>query len=233
MDVAELTVRIPAFLLALTLHEYMHAWAADRFGDPTARLMGRLSFNPLAHLDPMGTVLMIFAGFGWGKPVPVDPSKLRDPRKNELWISLAGPLSNLALVAVVGLILRGVFLFWRGHPQFTISGAVGWLFAFMAWTVVINAILAAFNLIPIPPLDGSKVLSRLLPGERWEESFMALERFGGLGMLLLLFFLTRSEIFQRWILWPLIDLPCRIFVGTGAHQLMALGSAALQMGGAS
>ena len=154
----EFLLWFPSIIFALTVHEFAHAWTADRFGDPTPRALGRVSLNPLVHLDPVGTLLIAVFHFGWGKPVPVDPRFLRRPRRDMLYIALAGPAANLASAVVFGLLLRladGTTAWSEGY------GPV--LFHVLRITVLLSLILTFFNLIPIPPLDGSKILASLLP----------------------------------------------------------------------
>ena len=156
-------------IVAITAHEFAHALVADRLGDPTPRSLGRLSLNPLKHLDPIGTLMMIIARFGWGKPVPIDPYNFRSPRRDELLVSLAGPASNLILAASAGIL--NLLL-----PP--ILGSILYLFA------LINISLGLFNLLPLPPLDGSKIFLNLLPIEsslNWEENL------GRYGQLILIF----------------------------------------------
>ena len=149
---------IPPILFALCFHEFSHAYVAFRMGDPTAAALGRLTLNPLKHLDPMGTILLFFAGFGWAKPVPVDPRRLADPRRDMLWIAAAGPLSNIALALASGIALRLLL------PVFSSMAALGPQTArLLLYSVQINLVLAFFNLIPLPPLDGSTVLKGILP----------------------------------------------------------------------
>ena len=149
-------------LLAITIHEFSHAYAADRLGDPTPRAMGRLTLNPLAHLDPIGTLMIFIAHFGWGKPVPIDPYNFKNPRRDEIIVALAGPISNIILGSTIGII----------------SLTTGYFNEILYIIAIVNFSLAVFNLIPIPPLDGSKVFLNLMPVEKayeWEKAF---ERYG-------------------------------------------------------
>jgi Zn-dependent protease len=149
---------VPAIIIAITGHEFAHAWVAYRFGDTTARDEGRVSLNPLAHLDPVGTLGIIFVGFGWGKPVPVDPTRLRHPRA-DLLVSAAGPLTNLLLAALGAIPLRiGGVMEWLRQIGFGNAAAV--LFPMF---IQVNLMLAVFNFLPLGPLDGSHVLEQLLP----------------------------------------------------------------------
>lgn len=141
-----------AIVLALAFHEYAHAYVAYRLGDATAADQGRLTLNPLAHLDVVGTICLVVLGFGWGKPVPVNEGNLRNRRWGGLWVSLAGPASNVAISLVAAALTR------------LLGGSVGELAAvFLIFFVGVNLVLAAFNLIPVPPLDGSSILFSLLP----------------------------------------------------------------------
>lgn len=148
-----------SLVIAITIHEFAHAWAADRLGDPTPRLQQRLTLNPLAHLDPLGTLALLVAGFGWGKPVEFDPFNLANPKRDTALVALAGPLTNLLLA--VGATLLG---------QYTPLGAVVPMQFFYSF-ILINVSLMIFNLLPIHPLDGGKILYGILPktyAEEWE-----------------------------------------------------------------
>jgi len=170
-----LPVMLLALLFSVVLHECAHGWVAERRGDPTARLLGRLTLNPLKHIDPVGTILVplvlaLLPGglmFGWAKPVPVDPTRLRDPLRDQAWVAAAGPASNLLLAAACA-ILRGVLAALAG-PAAHGGGGVGtdlvlFLAQLLEWGMFLNVLLALFNLIPIPPLDGSWILYRWLRG---------------------------------------------------------------------
>ena len=139
-------------VVAVTVHEAAHAWLANRLGDPTARLLGRISLNPAKHLDPIGSLLFILTGFGWGKPVPVELFNLREPMKDNAFIALAGPVSNLLMATIAALVYA--VLQDTGNFDFAIYFEI---FAY------INVMLAVFNLLPIPPLDGSKIYRSILP----------------------------------------------------------------------
>lgn len=198
-----LAIRALPILLAVTFHEVAHGWVARKLGDPTAASQGRLSLNPLVHVDPVGTVLFplmqyLFTGsvfFGWAKPVPVDPRYFRDPRKGMMWVALAGPATNIVLAVVSGLIVHLLLFIEPSIPGWVQAGAptmLGqwlvplWLMAL--FSIVINVALAAFNMMPIPPLDGSRVVYAILP-RHLAASWARLERYGlliVLGIIVLL-----------------------------------------------
>lgn len=158
-----LLLMIPPLLLALTVHEWSHGYAAMRLGDPTARLLGRLTLNPLAHLDPLGSLLFLLPPhIGWAKPVPVDVRYLKNPRRDMMWIALAGPASNLALAVLFGIALR-LLAGSRALDAPGTPAAMAGLAPMAGFAVWVNLALMAFNLIPIFPLDGSRILTGLLP----------------------------------------------------------------------
>lgn len=181
-------------LLALPLHEFAHAWVAWRFGDSTAKDLGRLTLNPFRHLDPLGSLMMYVAHFGWAKPVPVDARNFRRRRLGMLLVAVAGPLSNLLLaffsMLLLGLLTKlavvGVLTGGTGAGAAVLGGAMDLL----GIMVQINILLAIFNLLPIPPLDGSRVLSSFLP-DRWMVRLASMERWIGLAFLLVVIVLPR------------------------------------------
>jgi len=162
-----------SLIIAITIHEYSHAWSADRLGDPTPRMQGRLTLNPLAHLDPLGTLALIFIHFGWGKPVQFDPYNLANPKRDSALISLAGPASNLILAIILSLTLNFFTL-----PYLLIS---------LFYTIIsMNIVLAVFNLIPIYPLDGEKILSGLLPPQLASEYSSIMRQYGTMILIFML-----------------------------------------------
>jgi len=165
-------------IIAISIHEFSHALLADHLGDPTPRVAGRLTINPKAHLDPIGSLLLLFAGFGWGKPVPFDPFNLRNPKKDAAIISFAGPFSNLLMAAVASLVFRFLDAIPIMFPIFI--GDILSLFIYF------NVLLAVFNLVPIHPLDGFKVVAGILP-KKYYHDWLSLESYGIIFLILLIF----------------------------------------------
>jgi len=174
MNIQVIILLIPPILLALTFHEYMHGWAAYKMGDPTAKMAGRLTMNPIAHLDPIGTLMLFLVHFGWARPVPVDPRYFRNPKRDMLIVAAAGPLANMFLALLSGLLVR---LFQSGYFNFLPLGVLQPVYTMVILSLQINLALAIFNLLPIPPLDGSKILMGLIP-PRYEAHLNWLERYG-------------------------------------------------------
>jgi Zn-dependent protease len=158
---AELLKVIPAILIGLTVHELAHAWVALRLGDDTPRLMGRLTLNPLKHVDLFGFIMLVVAGFGWAKPVMINRANLKKPVRDDILIALAGPLSNLAFSLLLVILLRGVVVLVPFGSRESFQSVTSVFLVFIA----INVSLGLFNLLPIPPLDGSHVVGNLLAGK--------------------------------------------------------------------
>ncbi len=173
-------------LVAVTFHELAHGFVAYRLGDPTAKLAGRLTFNPLKHLDPLGTLVFIMTRMiGWAKPVPVNPFNLRDPKKDMIWVSLAGPAANMLIAVASALLYKLVMILPVGNI-FIVKKILVPVALMLQLSVILNIGLAVFNLIPIPPLDGSKILMGLLP-PRQAIAFSRIEPYGFFIILILLF----------------------------------------------
>ncbi len=188
LEPSVLVILIPILIFAFSIHEFSHAWAAYRLGDPTASQLGRLTLNPLAHLDPLGSMALLFIGFGWGKPVPVDYRYLQNPKQDMLWIALAGPAANFSIALVSGLLLR---LLW-GLGLLSGDAAI---MKVLVMSLQINLVLGLFNFLPIPPLDGSRILAGLIP-DRHRQLLMNLEYYGPkvLFALILIGMFTRVSI---------------------------------------
>jgi len=186
-----------ALVIGITIHEFAHAYTAYRMGDSTAKMAGRVTFNPIAHMDPLGTLMLFLAGFGWGKPVPVNPFQLRHGRWGQVLVSLSGPLSNIIAAAIFALPLRILITANVETPAIVIQ--------VLQAIIELNLILAIFNLIPIPPLDGSRILTALAP--RAFSGIMAeIERIGPFVLLgiIVLTIVMNIPLFSRIIL-PLVS----------------------------
>jgi Zn-dependent protease len=207
--VQQIVLIAPGFLLAITVHEFTHGYIAYKFGDPTAKLAGRLTFNPISHLDPIGTIILVLTQMiGWAKPVPVDPRYFKNPRTDMFWVSLGGPAANLVTATVLAMLMH-VLIFLTGG---TLSGEISKLilvplYMILLFAVKINIVLAIFNLIPVPPLDGSKILSGLLP-QRQAYEFEKLEPYGFIILIILIF--TNA---LNYIIWPPIRLIEALLLG--------------------
>ena len=212
-NIFEIVWSIPAVLIAITLHEYWHGRMAYKLGDPTAAEAGRLTLNPLAHLDPIGTLMLLLFRFGWAKPVPVNFNRLNHPKRDMIYVSLAGPIANVAIAIIFALILRlsyyfiGQITMVQSSSFFNLSITIlrGWLI-FLQTGVIINLALAIFNLIPVPPLDGSKILLGLLPYSQ-AYKYAKLESYGPI----LLLILVLSGIIGK-VLFPIVFFLFRFLV---------------------
>ena len=195
-----LILLIPVLVFTLVFHEFSHAWVANKLGDPTARYSGRLTLNPLAHLDPFGSLMILFVGFGWAKPVPVDSRYLANPRVDMMKIAFAGPAANLLLAFVGGTIIRTGL----------VSGSITLMLLLFTQ---INIMLAVFNMIPIPPLDGSQIFSSIMM-RRYPELVYKLQMYGPqilLGLIMIGYFTRISPI---WIvISPFVNFFLFLFAG--------------------
>ncbi len=195
-----LILLIPVLVFALVFHEFSHAWVANQLGDPTAKYAGRLTLNPLAHLDIFGSLMILFVGFGWAKPVPVDSRYLGNPRIDMMKIAFAGPASNLILALISGTIIR----------------ATGYMGAFTTMLVMftqINIMLAVFNMIPISPLDGSQIFSGFMMRKN-PDMVYKLQIYGPqilMGLILFGMFTRISPIW--WVMRPFVDFFMFLFAG--------------------
>lgn len=199
--VQRLILQIPALLVAVTVHELSHGLVADRLGDPTARRQGRITLNPLPHIDPLGAIAFVLAGFGWAKPVPVNAHNLRHPRRDMALVAAAGPISNF-LVALVGLIAFRLVGRLDAAP-FLVEPAAGVLL----YVYLFNLGLGIFNLIPLPPLDGGHFLPYFLPSRSWS-LIRQLEQYGP--FILILLVMTGAT---RYIVGPALSVANALYIG--------------------
>lgn len=210
MNLQYIILLAPPILLALSFHEFSHGWVANKLGDPTAKLAGRLSMNPLVHLDPIGTLMIFLVRFGWARPVPVDPRYFSKPKRDMLLVSVAGPGANMILALLSGLLLR---LFHGGVFNFFPHNILQPLYLMVKFSLQINLALAIFNLLPIPPLDGSKILYGILP-PKYDHIFNSLERYGGFVLMGLILFgmLSGISVLGAFI-YPFVNFFSGIFGG--------------------
>jgi len=226
---------LPARVMALSIHEWAHAWAAYKCGDPTARMMGRMTLNPAAHLDLVGTIMMALLGFGWAKPVPVNPRNFRNYRRDDIIVSLAGITMNLILFLVSTLVCAVVLIIAIGSSapglpmNFVVTNAplvghvfvesvwgrmAGYIFEMLQYFVLVNISLAVFNLIPVPPLDGSHVLANLLPRNPFRNPRVG--QIAYLAMLALLFTGALGDLLSYVTTWAIQG------VGSAVYALLHL-----------
>jgi Zn-dependent protease len=200
-------IYIVALLFAIAVHEFSHAFVADHLGDPTPRLQGRLKLNPLVHIDQFGLIFLLFFGFGWGKPVQFDPYNLKHPRKDAALISIAGPISNFIIALGLSLLLR-LFILLNQSFLYAIGSFI--IIPFIS----LNIVLGVFNLLPIHPLDGFKIVGGLLSEEKAKEWYQ-LERYGFIFLLMLIFPLGKSSMLDM-IIKPAISFLMNILIPSGS-----------------
>jgi Zn-dependent protease len=205
----KLSIMLVPGLMAITFHEVSHGFIAWRFGDNTARSLGRLTLNPLKHLDIIGTIMIIVVGIGWAKPVPVNFNNLRNPKRQMMWVAAAGPLTNMILALLSALLIRIIVPMTESLPDSS------WLQIFiepillmLAFSIYINLLLSLFNLLPLPPLDGGRVLMGLLP-HRQAATLARIEPYGMIIIIVLVFF---TDLFKYTIL-PLLGVAVHLIAG--------------------
>lgn len=196
-DFRQMLLFLPGILFGLTIHEFAHAYVAYWLGDNTAARQGRLTLNPLAHLDPLGTLLFVVAGFGWARPVPVDSRFFRNPRRDDILVTAAGPVSNLIVAAVLGLVFRLM------PVDLGADSILATIKLLMVYAIQINLVLFFFNLLPIFPLDGARIVQRLLP---LNEAY-AFARLESAGPLILMGLIAIGQMTRFSIIGLLIGTP--------------------------
>jgi len=205
----KLSIMLAPGLMAITCHEVSHGYVANRFGDGTARSLGRLTLNPLKHLDVIGTLMVFVIGIGWAKPVPVNFKNLRNPKRDMVWVAAAGPVTNFILAFISAMGLRCGVAISGSLSFFPLKEAVlSPILLMLAFSVYINLLLAIFNIIPVPPLDGGRVLAGLLP----PRSAQALGRFEPYGMVIIVLLVFFTDIFSK-VLQPALSLGINLLAG--------------------
>ena len=204
-NLTQFIIQFPILLFSITVHEYMHGRIADKFGDDTARVMGRLTLNPLAHIDMIGTIILTLLSaitgwplFGWAKPVPVNPYRLNNPKQDMIFVGLAGPAANLLLIIVSSVCI------WLLR-SFAPVQMLEYTYPVFQFMLVINAVLLVFNLVPIPPLDGSRIVSGLLP----HDLAYKYERITPYGFFIVLFLLSSGMLWS--IMGPVVNFIIHLF----------------------
>jgi len=182
----DLIFLIPAIIIGITVHEFSHAFMSVKLGDPTPKFQDRLTLNPLSHIDPFGLVALVLFGFGWGRPVQINPSYYKNGKRDRILVSLAGPLSNILVILITAIIFR-----------FTINMTSNFIWKLGAYIININAVLCIFNLLPIPPLDGSKILLEILPLDNKYQLYYKLQKYS-----LLIFIVFLATGLAQKILMP-------------------------------
>ena len=207
-SIQEAIVNIPVVLFAITVHEYAHGRIALLLGDPTAKMAGRITFNPVSHIDPIGAICLYLFHFGWAKPVPINPRYFRNPRMGNVWVALAGPLANFGAALLAGILIRYFLFPSELYLRILVS------------MVILNIALGLFNLLPIPPLDGSHVLESLLPYNALVK-YRQIERYAPI-VLLGVFFADQFlhlRIFSRLLGYPIFYI-AHLFAGDNLFRLL-------------
>jgi len=215
----KLSIMLVPGLFAITCHEVSHGYVAWHYGDPTARMLGRLTLNPLKHIDIIGTLMIVFIGIGWAKPVPVVYENLRNPKRDMMWVAAAGPITNLLLAFASAMFLRGLVTFAGPAvaPGSQLAMVIEPLVLMLAFSVYINLLLAIFNMIPLPPLDGGRVLSGLLPN-RQAAVLSRIEPYGMVIIIVLVFF---TNIFS-YVVLPLLNVGVHLLAGPQGDLVMGI-----------
>jgi len=214
----KLSIMLVPGMLAITCHEVSHGFIAWRYGDPTARMLGRLTLNPLKHIDIIGTLMIFFVGIGWAKPVPVVYENLRNPKRDMIWVAAAGPITNILLATASAFILRGIVAFANPARSGTqLDMIIEPVVLMLAFSVYINLLLAIFNMIPLPPLDGGRVLCGLLPNRQ----AAALSRIEPYGMVLIIVLVFFTNIFS-YIILPLLNVGVHLLAGSQSDLVLGI-----------
>jgi len=212
----KLSIMLVPALFAITCHEVSHGYVAYKLGDDTARSLGRLTLNPLKHLDIFGTLMVFLIGIGWAKPVPVDFGRLKNPKRDMIWVAAAGPVTNFLLAITSALMLRGIAMLDVGVASISVLEPVSLMLAF---SIYINLLLGLFNLIPVPPLDGGRVIVGILP-YKLAASYSRIEPYGMIIIIVLVFFTNAFN----YIIAPPLAIGIRLLAGPQSSLVYGITS---------
>lgn len=204
----KLSIMLVPGLMAITCHEVSHGFVAEKLGDNTARRMGRLTLNPINHMDIIGTLMVFIIGIGWAKPVPVNFNNLRNPKRDMIWVAAAGPVTNFSLALLSAMLMRLIVFLAGGVSSEPLGMLLQPVVLMLAFSVYINLLLGIFNLIPVPPLDGGRVAVGLLPN-RQAAAFSRIEPFGMIIIIVLVFFTNAFDYFIS----PLLNFAIHLVAG--------------------
>jgi len=214
----KLSIMLVPALMAITCHEVSHGYIADKLGDNTARHLGRLTLNPLKHLDIFGTLMIFIVGIGWAKPVPVNYNNLRRPKSDMMWVAAAGPITNFILATLSAFAMRALVAATEGVPEGTaLASFVDPITLMLAFSVYINLLLGIFNLIPMPPLDGGRVAVGLLP----HAPSMALARLEPFGMILIIVLVFFTDVFS-YVISPALGFAVHLLAGPQSNLVFGV-----------
>lgn len=213
----KLSIMLVPGLFAITCHEVSHGYIAWRYGDPTARMLGRLTLNPLKHIDIIGTLMIVFIGIGWAKPVPVVYENLKNPKRDMIWVAAAGPITNILLAVSSAALLRGIIYLANPATGSLMTPFVEPVVMMLAFSVYINLLLAIFNMIPLPPLDGGRVMTGLLP-VRQARALAKIEPYGMVIIIVLVFF---TNLFST-IIAPFLKLGIHLLAGPQSSLVLGV-----------